>query len=132
MPFSVLESLIRMGHKYAIQDVLKDAMARLKKYYTDNLDVWLDEDGRAKYVETNRSDAMNVIQLARLTNTPTLLPVAHLICSTLHSHTLLSYLPNEDSARILEGRSLLMETCALRIFGLLRAPPATDCDVARF
>ncbi|TBU29247.1 hypothetical protein BD311DRAFT_777621 [Dichomitus squalens] len=70
-----LVSLIRMAHKYDIKDVLDDALSRLKKYLPKDLSAWQDSSARARYVFSNSiRDVMDIIPLARLTNTPSLLP----------------------------------------------------------
>ena len=60
VPFAVLETLIRLGHKYAVQDVLQEALGRLKKYYPTTLDEWSDAVGRARWIQTTPVDAIEV------------------------------------------------------------------------
>ena len=83
VPLEVLASLIRIAHKYVVRDVLDDALSRLKKYYTNDLSAWQDSGTRARYVSAEDADAPIVIQLARLTDTPSLLPTAFLACTEL-------------------------------------------------
>ena len=137
VPFAVLASLIRMAHKYAIQDVLDDALSRLKKYYTNDLAEWQDPDARARYVTAVEEDAPTVIHLARLTDTPSLLPTAFLVCNQvvewLDRRPDGSWVPRMaplsvmDSARMIVGKKLLVEARATRAFHLLAAVPSAQC-----
>ena len=83
VPFDILASLIRMAHKYMVQDVLDDALSRLKKYYTSDLSAWQNSSFRARYVKAKKERAPTAIALARLTDTPSLLPTAFLTCIEL-------------------------------------------------
>ncbi|KAM5531292.1 hypothetical protein V8D89_015047 [Ganoderma adspersum] len=83
VPFEALASLVRMAHKYAVPDILDHALSRLKKYYTNDLVAWQNSDARARYVAAKDRHALMVIKLARLTNTPSLLPTAFLLCTKL-------------------------------------------------
>ena len=137
VPFAVLASLIRMAHKYAVQDVLDDALSRLKKFYTTDLAAWQDSASRARYVATSPSQAPEVVALARLTNTPSLLPSALLLCTgllTKHSTTAsgsfeftLSVLPVPDHARVITARGYLINVCAERALCLLATVPCASC-----
>ena len=50
VPFHVLDSLIRMGHKYCVRTVLRNALARLQKHYSNDRSTWLEDAKRAQYV----------------------------------------------------------------------------------
>lgn len=132
VPFAVLETLIRLGHKYAVQDVLQEALGRLKKYYPTTLYEWSDAVGRARWIQTTPADAIEVIELARLTDTPSLLPAAYLACCeilTSREHTdVLRTLPPEDLHRILEVSSSLSLTCALRMMAVLHPECSDECQ----
>ena len=134
VPFEILSSLIRMAHKYAVQDVLDHALSRLKKYYTNDLAAWRDAATRARYVQAEDVHAFGVIELARLTNTPSLLPTAFLTCTTLLTSSLsnegapvLSSLPSPDQLLLLIGREYLLHVCPLRPLRLLATAQAAGC-----
>ncbi|KAI1781684.1 hypothetical protein LXA43DRAFT_847004, partial [Ganoderma leucocontextum] len=135
--FEVLSSLIRLAHKYVIQDVLDDALFRLRKYYTDDLAAWQDLDSRAHYVTTDGLDATTVVELARLANTPPLLPSAFLVCTKLAAgywkgpdgilKSTLSSLSVVDQAQVAAAKAYLARSCAIRMLRLLATVPCTDC-----
>ncbi|KAI0737397.1 hypothetical protein C8Q80DRAFT_1115176 [Daedaleopsis nitida] len=138
VPFSILASLIRMGHKYNIPTVLNDALSRLKKYYTADFNSWRDCKARKRYVSTTSLDAMTVIKLAHLTDTPSLLPIAYFVCCDLIAETysddsdkaaqlILADLAPEDPCRILTGSTHLVRHAAMRISAFLTAIPSADC-----
>ncbi|TFK81888.1 hypothetical protein K466DRAFT_444645, partial [Polyporus arcularius HHB13444] len=79
VPVAVLASLIRAAHKYAIRDVLEHAIDRRKKYFPTDLRSWEDYASRQRYVTAWASDAVNVVQLARSTDTRSILPTAFLL-----------------------------------------------------
>ncbi|KAM5537023.1 hypothetical protein V8D89_009352 [Ganoderma adspersum] len=128
VPFSVLASLVRMAHKYAVPDVLADALSRLKKYYTDDLATWQDPSARARHVAAVEEDGPSAIHLARLTNTPSLLPAAFLVCST-ELATLWDQDPDSacvsrmaalsvpDQSHAIVGRGFLVQARAFHLLG---------------
>ncbi|PIL33271.1 hypothetical protein GSI_04721 [Ganoderma sinense ZZ0214-1] len=144
VPFAVLASLIRMAHKYAIQDVLDDALSRLKRYYTNDLSLWRDPDARARYVTATAHDAPAAVELARLTNTPLLLPTALLVCVGLaetysvaddgsggaaESHVATLSVP--ERARLVHVKGYLTQACATRALYLVAAVPSAGCASRR-
>ena len=143
--FPVLASLIRMGHKYAVQDVLDNALARLKRYYTTDFAAWQDSAARARYVLSNDiKDAFVAIELARLTNTQSILPTAFLECcghmpstfldlpdevrpSRLDYKDRISALSSPDLGRLFRGKVYLTRYCAARILRLVNEVPCSQC-----
>ncbi|KAI0365135.1 hypothetical protein BV20DRAFT_973566 [Pilatotrama ljubarskyi] len=139
VPFHILASLIRMSHKYGVQDLYNTALARLKKFYTSDFDAWDDKKARRRYVTTTAADALTVLELARLTNTPSLLPTAYLICCSLdkarrvkkrtrHERPLLAELSPWDLKHVVTGKAKLAQRRAARLLGLLRAAPCEGCS----
>ncbi|KAI1791448.1 hypothetical protein LXA43DRAFT_429633 [Ganoderma leucocontextum] len=138
VPFAILASLICMAHKYAVQDVLDDALSRLKKHYTNDLAAWQDSDSRERYVTALDQDAPTAIHLARLTNTPSLLPTAFIVCTQLADAWLerrpdgsyvsrLAALSVPDQARVTVGKAHLVHARATRALHLLGAAPSAHC-----
>lgn len=68
---------MRMAHKYHIPDVETDALARIKTLYTDNFHNPLH---RTRPLSYRWQDAFQVVRLAHLTDTISLLPVALYLC----------------------------------------------------
>ena len=127
-----------MGHKYAIPTVLKAALSRLKKYYTTDLNAWQNVASRDKYVFVNGWDAITVVELARLTDTLSLLPTAYLACCDYIIHAwaeppsmagklVLSDLPSEDTRWVHHGHAVLVKTAASRILSLAFGLPCATC-----
>lgn len=137
VPFDVLASLIRMGHKYALQDILDHALSRLKRYYTNDLAIWRDPEARARYVTVTDDDAPTVVTLARLTNTPTLLPTALLVCTEIATgywensdgsiESRVASLSVSDQLQLTAAKAFLAEACATRPLRLLASVPCADC-----
>ena len=138
VPFEVLASLIRMGHKYGLQDILDHALSRLKKYYTNDFAAWKDPAGRARYVTATDDDAPSVVALARLTNTPSLLPTALLVCTqiaTTHWERddglivpRIASLPVQDQLQVIAAKASLAKVCVIRPLRLLACVPCAGCS----
>ncbi|KAM5541948.1 hypothetical protein V8D89_004258 [Ganoderma adspersum] len=141
VPFKVLASLVCMAHKYVIQDVLDDALSHLKKYYTNSLAAWHDPAARVRYVMATDHDALQAVELARLTNTPLLLLAALLVCVGLASGFPvaddgaaafpLSALSVPDQARLVHAKGFLAQACATRALHLFAAVPCMSCTSRR-
>ncbi len=129
---AVLASLIRMGHKYSIPKVMNDAVSRLKKYYPITLSAWDEIATRKGYVTAEPIDAFEVVRLARLTETPSLLPSAFFACcenmcsiaiksdSIPAEHQLpLQGLSIQDARRLIKGRENLALGVVERILTLV-------------
>ena len=135
--FEVLASLIRMGHKYELQDILSHALSRLKKFYTNDFAAWKDPASRTRYVTTTDDDAPAVVALARLTNTPSLLPTALLVCSQIATGywekgdgsimSRIAALPVSDRLQLTAAKMSLAEACAARPLRLLASIPCQGC-----
>ena len=134
--FDVLYSLIVMGHKYAIPSILNDALSRLKKYHTSDLSSCENYPQRARYVTTRPPDFLLAVQVARLTNTPSILPSAYLEMSR-HAEQLVMMLPEfhgeqlgltaEIVTQALRGKAALIEGVTSRILAISTAVPAPQC-----
>ncbi|KAI0657089.1 hypothetical protein C8Q70DRAFT_1055981 [Cubamyces menziesii] len=150
--FENLSALIRLGHKYQIQDIVDDGVARLKRFYPIDYCEWEDRAIRSVYVTATGADAPEAISLAYLTDTPSILPTAYLTCATLGSepppvegededededggetaedHSLLSLvrtLAPSDLERVISGKLALGRSRAVRLLSILRAVPAPYC-----
>ncbi|KAH9932307.1 uncharacterized protein B0H18DRAFT_53085 [Fomitopsis serialis] len=73
--------LLRLAHKYDFDKVRDDALARIKTLYTDNFQNFVDQSpGSHPLLSHKWQDAFEAVQLARLTNTKSILPVALYFC----------------------------------------------------
>ncbi|TFK82908.1 hypothetical protein K466DRAFT_603291 [Polyporus arcularius HHB13444] len=140
VPFPVVASLVRMGHKYNVPGVLNPALARLKKYHPITLKAWRDTDGRARYVtSTDSHDAITAVQLARLTDTPSILPTAFLQCCDFADEVypethpqrgtfvLSAGLPPGDHATVISGQVLATRIAAGFVARLFLEIPRPGC-----
>ncbi|KAI1791592.1 hypothetical protein LXA43DRAFT_422413 [Ganoderma leucocontextum] len=77
-----ISAVIRLDHKYELKGLHKKALNYLTTYYTTSFDAWV--DGRhAAYWQPDPIHAICAISLARLTNTPSILPAAFYVCAAL-------------------------------------------------
>ncbi|KAI0355240.1 hypothetical protein OH77DRAFT_1425310 [Trametes cingulata] len=144
--FPVLSALIRLSHKYAVHDVLNQALSRLKKH-RKSLGWKVAKPGSAssRYVDMEPKDAIAVVHLAVLTDTSTLLPSAYLQCTSLGPELFERAgqpdgLSAHDLSRIINGKALLVEEGAKMIFVALKCltcsydnclvQPDVDCQDA--
>ncbi len=138
VPFDVLDSLIRMGNKYCVRTVLRDALSRLQKYYSNDLSTWCDNTkGRAQYVAASepRSAIQTINVLAPLTNTPSLLPSAFLMCCGLIEPMVTEIaspfgvlgMSADDVLRVISGTAALTRAGVDHIVGLVTAIPGKAC-----
>ncbi len=130
VPFSILASLIRMGHKYTIPKLMDDALSRLKKCYPTSLSAWDDIATRARYGTVLPMDAFEAVRLARLTETPSILPWAFFTCcknlkssfaegDSIKRHRFLEKLSVDDVGRLINGRGNLAQGIVARLSSLL-------------
>lgn len=137
--FSVVAALVRLGHKYAIQDLLDDALSSLRKLYPSSfLKYTLQQDWGS---HASPRDAITAIHLARLTNTPSILPAAFLVCTTLGVELFqpeggsgTTPLLPADLVRILNGKAALARESAIQVVVALKSMaeskpcPIGGCD----
>ncbi|KAI0685939.1 hypothetical protein C8T65DRAFT_591652 [Cerioporus squamosus] len=92
--FMQLSALVRLAHKYQIEDVQSQAMASLKTYFADNFKDW-NGDGAVPFPEPEPATGIEMVHLARLTHSPKLLPFALYFC-TMGSSDVLDGWRRED------------------------------------
>jgi len=135
--FSVVSSLIRLGHEHGAKDVLGNALEQLQSRYSSNYDTWLDAwygahgHNTTPLMTCQPTDAIATVNLARLTGTASILPGALYECSALPTQSLLQgvlrgndnttmeMLSQADTVRCLDARKALVHdhfVAALRIF----------------
>ncbi|KZT11168.1 uncharacterized protein LAESUDRAFT_691737 [Laetiporus sulphureus 93-53] len=100
LPFSTVASLIRLGHKYQMADVLEGALARLKSCFSNrrsDLHHWT-ANASPTMTMTNE-DAIAALNLARLTQSDTILPLATFGCCLLEEELIVNGVAREDGSR---------------------------------
>ncbi|KAI0642606.1 hypothetical protein C8Q79DRAFT_982921 [Trametes meyenii] len=137
--FDQLSSLVRLGHKYGIEDVEKQALSCLKLYYTIKFKAW-----EASYTPCDLTDArqsIGVVNLARLTDNIDMLPVALYTCATLKGEVTkgwaredgtVEYLSPEDLGRCIEGFGRMCSEAsplATRVFTMSPAEQSNSAHV---
>ncbi|EPT02350.1 hypothetical protein FOMPIDRAFT_1101492, partial [Fomitopsis schrenkii] len=145
-PFEDLTNCIRIAHKYDVQDVFEERMGELMCcYYPDNLvalyKCWKNSGLADTSYTTNAKRAILAVNLAHITNTPSILPSALYVCCQLDADVLLrgrvrrdgvvDTLSHEDLVRCIRGKAMLctrsVQVC-LDVFAPLKNPGCTSKD----
>lgn len=93
-----LPALVRLAHKYQIDVIERLAIDRLKRVFTNDFDAWNHPDPlRASYKAYN---AVEMLQLARLTNNPSMLPVAFYACIQHVERAIVDGMAREDGTLV--------------------------------
>ena len=131
-----LSALARLSHKYRIRDVEEQALELLRDRYTDDFDKWRFGVGKRSAAST-KSDCIGVVNVARLTDTPSLLPAALYSCCLLGGPLLdgwtredgcVEYLSNDDLKRCLVAQERLCKEAAGIMCEVLEVRPSTRCS----
>lgn len=91
--FDDIINCIRLAHKYNIQDVLEDSLQELKRYFPVDLTSW-----KNRPPILPRAKAILAVNIARLTDTPTILPAALYDCSQLSGDQLIHGVQRADGS----------------------------------
>ena len=78
--FLRISAIIRLAHKYHIQDVLDQGILALAEYFTDDFDTWMADKN---VITFQPREAIAAVNLARLIDKPSLLPTAFYECALL-------------------------------------------------
>ncbi|KAL1938106.1 hypothetical protein VTO73DRAFT_11935 [Trametes versicolor] len=124
LTFDQVSSVIRIAHKYEISDVQRQALDVLKIWFPSDFDAF--DAWRTSPPEgLKKTHAIAAVNIARLTNTPDILPLALYMCVTLRGYILngwrrqdgtIEHLDSEDLRRCLNARdSLFKEGNDMRI-----------------
>jgi len=89
--FKVVKTLACMAHKYQVQNVLDEAMSRIKALFPDDVDTFIKvlaehpANHTMKYEDT-KANSLQVIQIARLVGDISLLrPAYYRLCQNVHA-----------------------------------------------
>ncbi|KAI0691704.1 hypothetical protein C8Q76DRAFT_660872 [Earliella scabrosa] len=150
MTFNQISAMVRLAHKYGIEDVQRQALSALKADLTEfsrfyegegaaviyDETVWKGEEGPRRGLTESSSQAIGIVSLARLTDTPSLLPVALYICATLGNSMLngwkredgtIEHLSEEDLRLCINGCYALSRR-ALEMLGNIFVPSSSCCS----
>ena len=88
--FNDVVNCLSLAHKYQIEDVLEDSRAELKRYFPNNLAAW-----KTRCTYGPDSNAIVAVNVARRTNTLSVLPAALYACCQLP----VDYLLGDDDSQ---------------------------------
>ncbi|OCH85374.1 hypothetical protein OBBRIDRAFT_798257 [Obba rivulosa] len=96
IPFAILAALVRFGHKYEMLMLRDQALKLLDQVFYDTPSkftefTFLSEHLDYAPVEIHLREAITVVNLARLTNTLSMLPLALYMCSQLDEELILGF-----------------------------------------
>ncbi|KAI0668972.1 hypothetical protein C8Q78DRAFT_1193951 [Trametes maxima] len=133
--FDELSACVRLGHKYQCDQMVQRSIDYLKKYYPDDIDVWVN-DGPVDPPRFEPIHRIGVANLARTTGTDALLPVALARCCLLDSEIVSGFtredgtretLAYDDLGRVFGAKSKLMHTNVYATHRVFRQTVAKDC-----
>ena len=133
-----ISAIIRLDHKYELKGLYEEAVNYLTSFYTTSFDMWVD-NRNAVYWRPDPAHAIRAINLARLTNTPSILPTAFYTCATLGPDLVHGFLMSDsdlfrerltpDDLRLcLELKARLAAENARAAFLLFRFPGTQVCQ----
>ncbi|EPT05698.1 hypothetical protein FOMPIDRAFT_1138938, partial [Fomitopsis schrenkii] len=92
MPFSTVAALVRLAEKYRIQALFDEGLKRIKSCFTESLQVYdkVEKKKGSTLMSFADTDAIAAVATARLTNTPSMLPLALNMCCQLDPDMILN------------------------------------------
>ncbi|OSX56294.1 hypothetical protein POSPLADRAFT_1050809 [Postia placenta MAD-698-R-SB12] len=137
MSFPFIVSLLRIAFKYDLADLYKDTSVRLKAYYPTTLPAWRDVCA-TKLTKPSADYAILVVNIARSTNTMSILPAALLHCTRVayakfvngvrQPDGTLESLSAEDKVRVLQGHDRLLAAVQDRATWLFDLACSSGCS----
>lgn len=134
-----LFALVRLSHKYQIQDVKEQALDLLRECYTDNFDKFSKVRARPASESAPHTYCIAIVNIARLTDTPSLLPLALYACCKLGACLLdgweredgcVEHLSTDDLKRCFAARERLCKEGADIICGIFNSQVSKCCSTS--
>ena len=135
--FPELFAVIRLAHKYNIEDLLEQGLHILKKFYTASFrEVESDAYHHVNLLKPSLVHHIGAVTLARLTNTPSVLPFALYNCCGLAGRVMdgwtrdtgeTEYLSMQDLRAIITGRDQLAQNGFRMLLSIFDEEPSLDC-----
>ncbi len=136
--FHEVSAIIRLTHKYHIEDLLSQALSSLQVFFTTSFALWEgDSDLRLRPIEIDASARdIAVVGQARLTDTSSLLPVALYKCCSLGGDLVdgweredgtVEYLSPEDLKRCINARDALAKEAFSLVSAIFSPVPSEHC-----
>jgi len=141
--FATTDALVRLGRKYQIDNLYNDALGVLKTFLDNQYASWYE---KPRYLEWSRYglDPIAAVNLARLTDTSSVLPIAMYLCCQLRTEDLLrgtthpdgsaQQLSLDDLRRCVDARVFLTRAkdgALERIFDLSLSKDCADLSACR-
>ncbi|PIL26470.1 hypothetical protein GSI_12228 [Ganoderma sinense ZZ0214-1] len=137
--FGEVSALVRLAHKYHVQPVQDQAIAALRLFdFTDDFNThFTGVINNTRSLMTKDEHAIGAVNLARLTDTPSMLPLALYHCAYLGGALLdgwkrrdgtVEQLSRADLQRCIEGRITLAEEQRILVYRLFDENASGDCD----
>ena len=130
-----LSAVLRLAHKYQVDQLMAQAISHLTEYYTDDFRDWINLE-RTTCLEADYIDAITAINLAHLTNTPSILPLAYLdACEAgsalfdgcVRGGAYVEGLPIKDLRHIMDGKAAVLTHCSKAIARIFSPEPSETC-----
>ncbi|KAI1795311.1 hypothetical protein LXA43DRAFT_37645 [Ganoderma leucocontextum] len=137
--FDEVFALVRLAHKYHIQPVQDQALAALRLFdFTDDFNTYFTGiANKTRSLVSKKARAIGAVNLARLTDTPSMLPLALYRCAYLDSALLLEgwkrrdgtveELSPADLRRCINGRVALSQEQSIMRYRLFDDHPSDEC-----
>ena len=135
-----ISACIRLADKYECAMLMQRALEYLKRYFHDNFDAWKDDAAVFAPPKFERAHCIGVVNLARLTDTPSLLPVALYKCCSLGGAIVdgwiredesVEYLSPADLKRCINGRNALAKEAFSIVSAIFDATPSMECKIPK-
>ncbi|KAI0632657.1 hypothetical protein C8Q77DRAFT_1118845 [Trametes polyzona] len=133
LPMDAVAAVVRLSHKYQVDHLLAQGLSILKEQYTDDFTLW-NKPGRTLPIAARNIDAISAINIAHLTNTPSILPLAYLAVSregsaivhgVVRDGKYIEGLCWPDIERVIDGRVAWLEA-ASKALARIFAPEVSD------
>ncbi|PIL26555.1 hypothetical protein GSI_12313 [Ganoderma sinense ZZ0214-1] len=136
LSFDEVSAVIRLAHKYHVADIQNQGLLLLQDhYFPSDFDRY--EELRKGHSLPRNLYGIAAINLARLTNTPSLLPVAFLKCHSLREAVLdgqkradgtVEHLSPDDLRRCFVAQSALLERNSQAMGSVFQPKPSDTCN----
>jgi len=138
-PCTTVAALARLAHKYEIKDLLHDALDCLSTCFSDIFATWAaaHEGMGSPRMSFDWKDAIAVVNIARLTDTASMLPAALYMCCQLDTDTILNgavqkngtveRLSAGDTMGCLDARKTLVHDNIISAFRIFSPTTSDEC-----
>ncbi|KAI0700396.1 hypothetical protein C8T65DRAFT_811948 [Cerioporus squamosus] len=128
-----------LAHKYQMEQLVTQGLAHLTEYYTDDFEQWC-KPSRATCLKPEPIEALRAINIAHLTGTTSMLPLAFLHASRAGAAILRGCVREEgypegiaidEVERILDGRVELIRSASMALARIFSPETSVICTDAR-